>query len=96
MGLQDKLSIVIPCKNEGKNIKMVLDCLNYQNNIDDVNVIIDNNFKFIILLTNKVLITRKNMAKRKSNIDLIKIILPSVDIFFNVLIIEKKNNKKIK
>jgi hypothetical protein len=66
------------------------------NNIDDVNVIIDNNFKFIILLTNKVLITRKNMAKRKSNIDLIKIILPSVDIFFNVLIIEKKNNKKIK
>ena len=40
MGLQDKLSIVIPCKNEGKNIKMVLDCLNYQNNIDDVNVIV--------------------------------------------------------
>jgi hypothetical protein len=66
------------------------------NNIDDVNEIIDNNFKFTILLTNKVLITRKNMAKRKSNIDLIKIILPSVVKFFNVLITEKKNNKKIR
>jgi hypothetical protein len=66
------------------------------NNIDDVNEIIDNNFKFTILLTNKVLITRKNMTKRKSNIDLIKIILPSVVKFFNVLITEKKNNKKIR
>jgi hypothetical protein len=66
------------------------------NNIDDINVIIDNNFKFTILLTNKFLTIKKNIANRKPNIDLIKIILPSVDIFFNVLIIEKKNNKKIK
>jgi hypothetical protein len=66
------------------------------NNIDDIKVIIDNNFKFTILLTNKFLTIKKNIANRKSNIDLIKIILPSVVIFFNVLIIEKKNNKNIK
>jgi glycosyltransferase involved in cell wall biosynthesis len=40
MSLKDELSIVIPCKNEGKNIKMTLDCLNYQNNIDGVKVIV--------------------------------------------------------
>ena len=66
------------------------------NNIDDIKVIIDNNFKFTILLTNKFLNIKKNMANRKSNIDLIKIILQSVVIFFNVLIIEKKNNKNIR
>lgn len=60
------------------------------NNIDDINVIIDNNFKFTILLTSKFLTIKKKIANRKSNIDLIKIILPSVVIFFNVLIIEKK------
>ena len=66
------------------------------NNIDDIKVIIDNNFKFTILLTNKFLTIKKNIANRKSNIDLIKIILPSVVIFFNVLIIEKIKNKNIK
>lgn len=40
MSLKDELSIVIPCKNENKNIKMTLDCLNYQNNINGVKVII--------------------------------------------------------
>ena len=40
MSLKDELSIIIPCKNEKKNIKMTLDCLNYQNNIDGVKVIV--------------------------------------------------------
>lgn len=40
MKLSEKLSIIIPCKNEKKNIKMVLDCLNFQNNIDGVKVIV--------------------------------------------------------
>lgn len=40
MSLKDELSIIIPCKNENKNIKMTLDCLNYQNNIDGVKVIV--------------------------------------------------------
>ncbi len=40
MSLKDELSIVIPCKNEKKNIKMTLDCLNYQNNIDGVRVVV--------------------------------------------------------
>ena len=63
------------------------------NNIDDIKVIIDNNFKFTILLTNKFLTIKKNIANLKSNIDLIKIILPSVVIFFNVLIVDKKKIK---
>ena len=42
-------------------------------NIDDNSVIIDNNFKFTILLLNKFLIIKKNKANRKSNRDLIKI-----------------------
>jgi len=43
MGLHDKLSIVIPCKNEKRNIQTTLDLLNYQNNIDGVKVIVSDN-----------------------------------------------------
>jgi hypothetical protein len=64
--------------------------------IDDVIVIIDKNFKFTILFVNKFLIIKKNIAKRTSNIDLIKIILPTVVIFFNVLTMDKKKNANIK
>ena len=64
--------------------------------IDDVIVIIDKNFKFTILFVNKFLIIKKKMAKRMSNIDLIKIILPTVVIFFNVLTMDKKKNANIK
>jgi hypothetical protein len=64
--------------------------------IDDVIVIIDKNFKFTILFVNKFLIIKKKIAKRMSNIDLIKIILPTVVIFFNVLTMDKKKNANIK
>ena len=63
---------------------------------DTIIEIIDKNFKLTNLLINKLLTTKKNMAKRTSNIDLIKIILPRPEIFFNVLNIDRKNNKKIK
>jgi glycosyltransferase involved in cell wall biosynthesis len=40
MELQKKLSIVIPCKNESKIISKTLDLLNYQEGIENVEVII--------------------------------------------------------
>jgi len=40
MEISNLLTIVIPCKNEGSIIKQSLDILNYQNNINNVNVIV--------------------------------------------------------
>lgn len=40
MEISNLLTIVIPCKNEGNIIKQSLDLLNYQNNINNVNVIV--------------------------------------------------------
>jgi cellulose synthase/poly-beta-1,6-N-acetylglucosamine synthase-like glycosyltransferase len=40
MELSKLLSIVIPCKNEGHVIEMLLDILNSQKGIEDVNVIV--------------------------------------------------------
>ena len=40
MKLENKLSIVIPCKNESETISKTLDLLNYQKGIDDVDVIV--------------------------------------------------------
>ena len=40
MEIFNLLTIVIPCKNEGITVNKTLDLLNYQNNINNVNVIV--------------------------------------------------------
>ena len=40
MKLENKLSIVIPCKNESETISKTLDLLNYQKGIENVDVIV--------------------------------------------------------
>jgi glycosyltransferase involved in cell wall biosynthesis len=40
MELEKKLSIVIPCKNESETISKTLDLLNYQEGIENVDVIV--------------------------------------------------------
>jgi len=66
------------------------------NRTDDIIVIVDNNLKLTILFANKFLIIKKKIANLTSNTDLTKFILPTLLIFFNVLIIDKQNNAKIK
>jgi glycosyltransferase involved in cell wall biosynthesis len=40
MSLSKKLTIVIPCKNEGLTIKKTLELLNHQSDIENVSVIV--------------------------------------------------------
>lgn len=73
MSLDNLLSIVIPCKNENKNIQMTLDLLNYQNNIDNVEV-------FVADISNDG-ITKDNLINRNNdrfNLTIIEGGLPSV------------------
>lgn len=55
MNLSDKITIVIPCKNEGFIIKKTLDLLNLQNNIEGVSVIVSD---FSNDFTKKLLLER--------------------------------------
>jgi len=72
MKLSEKLTIVIPCKNEGSIINKTLDLLNYQTDIEDVSVIISD---FSDYYTKNLLLKRGN---DKYNLKLTLGGLPSV------------------
>jgi glycosyltransferase involved in cell wall biosynthesis len=76
MTLKDKLTIVIPCKNEKKVILKTLDLLNYQVDVEGLNVIVCDNSDDGF--TNKELINRSEIKTDKFNLIITEGGLPSV------------------